>query len=35
LEIPHPVTAQPVVIQADWPKDLAVAVKYLRRYSPA
>jgi len=34
MEFLHPVTAQPVVIAADWPKDLAVAVKYLRRYSP-
>ncbi len=35
LEISHPLTAGPVVIRADWPKDLVVAVKYLRRYSPA
>jgi 23S rRNA-/tRNA-specific pseudouridylate synthase len=34
LELPHPVTGQQVVITADWPKDLTVAVKYLRRYAP-
>jgi RluA family pseudouridine synthase len=33
LELPHPVTGQPVVITAEWPKDFAVAVKYLRRYA--
>jgi len=33
LEIVHPVTGQPVVITADWPKDFAVAAKYLRRYA--
>jgi RluA family pseudouridine synthase len=35
LELPHPVTGQPVVITADWPKDFAVALKYLRRYAGA
>jgi RluA family pseudouridine synthase len=31
LELPHPVTGQPVAITAEWPKDFSVAVKYLRR----
>lgn len=35
LEVAHPVTGQPVVIEAPWPKDLLVAVKYLRRFAPA
>jgi len=35
LEFPHPVTQAPVDIRADWPKDLTVAVKYLRRYARA
>jgi RluA family pseudouridine synthase len=34
LEFPHPVTGASVVITAEWPKDLTVAVKYLRRYAP-
>jgi RluA family pseudouridine synthase len=29
----HPVTGQTVAITAPWPKDLTVAVKYLRRYA--
>ncbi|HEY0455389.1 MAG TPA: RluA family pseudouridine synthase [Verrucomicrobiae bacterium] len=33
LEIKHPETGAQVIMQADWPKDLTVAVKYLRRYS--
>jgi RluA family pseudouridine synthase len=33
LELPHPRTNQPVAIHAPWPKDLVVAVRYLRRYS--
>jgi RluA family pseudouridine synthase len=33
LEIPHPVGGAPVVMEAPWPKDLKVAVKYLRRYA--
>jgi RluA family pseudouridine synthase len=32
LRLPHPVTGQPLAIAAPWPKDLAVAVKYLRRF---
>jgi 23S rRNA pseudouridine1911/1915/1917 synthase len=34
LELLHPVTGQPVAMTAEWPKDLSVAVKYLRRYAP-
>lgn len=33
LEIDHPVTGQTVSINAEWPKDFTVAVKYLRRYA--
>jgi RluA family pseudouridine synthase len=33
LEFAHPLTGQPVVISAEWPNDLAVAVKYLRRFA--
>ncbi len=33
LGLAHPVTGAPVEITAPWPKDLAVAVKYLRRYA--
>lgn len=32
LRLPHPVTGQRLVITAPWPKDLTVAVKYLRRF---
>jgi RluA family pseudouridine synthase len=35
LALPHPATGQPLTITAPWPKDLAVAVKYLRRYALA
>lgn len=34
LALPHPVTGLPLTITAPWPKDLTVAVKYLRRYAP-
>jgi hypothetical protein len=34
LVLPHPATGETVRIVAPWPKDLAVAVKYLRRYGP-
>jgi 23S rRNA pseudouridine1911/1915/1917 synthase len=34
LILPHPVTGQPLTLTAPWPKDLSVAVKYLRRYAP-
>jgi RluA family pseudouridine synthase len=32
LTVAHPATGRPVVIEAPWPKDLTVAVKYLRRF---
>jgi RluA family pseudouridine synthase len=34
IQVHHPGTNAPLKIEAPWPKDLAVAVKYLRRYSP-
>ena len=34
LEVVHPVTGAPLVIEAPWPKDLLVALKYLRRFAP-
>jgi RluA family pseudouridine synthase len=33
LVIKHPVTEAEMVIEAPWPKDLTVAVKYLRKYA--
>lgn len=33
LTLPHPVTGQTIVIKAPWPKDLKVAVKYLRQFA--
>ena len=33
LTLPHPVTNEPVTIKSEWPKDLKVAVKYLRQYA--
>ena len=35
LTLPHPVTGEPLTITAPWPKDLTVAVKYLRLYAVA
>ena len=35
LTLPHPVSHQTISATAPWPKDLTVAVKYLRRYAPA
>ena len=35
LTVAHPVEGAAIKITAPWPKDLTVAVKYLRRYSPA
>jgi 23S rRNA pseudouridine1911/1915/1917 synthase len=32
LNFPHPVTGETVTIKAEWPKDLKVAVKYLRQF---
>jgi 23S rRNA pseudouridine1911/1915/1917 synthase len=34
LTLPHPVSGAPLVIQAPWPRELMVALKYLRRYVP-
>jgi RluA family pseudouridine synthase len=33
VEIRHPATGEEITIDAPWPKDLAVSVKYLRRYA--
>jgi len=33
LTLPHPVTVETLTITAPWPKDLKVAVKYLRRFA--
>jgi RluA family pseudouridine synthase len=33
LALPHPVTGEIVTITAPWPKDLKVAVKYLRQFA--
>jgi RluA family pseudouridine synthase len=35
LTLPHPITGQTTTVTAPWPKDLKVAVKYLRQFSPA
>jgi RluA family pseudouridine synthase len=35
LELPHPVTGAALQITAPWPKELTVAVKYLRKYATA
>lgn len=35
LALPHPITGETVTITAEWPKDLKVAVKYLRLYAAA
>ena len=35
LALPHPVTGAEVRMTAEWPRDLTVAVKYLRKYSAA
>lgn len=32
LELLHPVTQTPLILTAPWPKDLTVAVKYLRKF---
>jgi RluA family pseudouridine synthase len=32
LTLPHPITGEPLTLTAPWPKDLRVAVKYLREY---
>ena len=33
LTLAHPVTNELVTIKSEWPKDLRVAVKYLRQYA--
>ena len=33
LTLPHPLTGAPLALTAPWPKDLMVAVKYLKRYN--
>jgi RluA family pseudouridine synthase len=33
LQLPHPVTNETVTLKSEWPKDLKVAVKYLRQFS--
>lgn len=33
LTLPHPVTGERLDLNAPWPKDLTVGVKYLRRYA--
>ncbi len=33
ITLPHPVTGAPLTISAEWPKDLKVALKYLRLYA--
>ena len=35
LSLPHPVTGATLTITAPWPKDLKVAVKYLRQFAMA
>ena len=33
LQLPHPVTNETVTIKSEWPKDLKVALKFLRQYA--
>jgi 23S rRNA-/tRNA-specific pseudouridylate synthase len=33
ITLPHPVTGESLTITAPWPKDLKVALKYLRQYA--
>jgi 23S rRNA pseudouridine1911/1915/1917 synthase len=35
FSLPHPITGATVTVAAPWPRDLNVAVKYLRRYAAA
>lgn len=35
ITVQHPGTGQPCTVRSPWPKDLNVALKYLRRYAPA
>jgi RluA family pseudouridine synthase len=33
LTVPHPVTGEMITIKSEWPKDIRVAVKYLRQFA--
>jgi hypothetical protein len=33
LILPHPITGETVTIKSEWPKDLKVALKFLRQYA--
>ncbi|HEY2328650.1 MAG TPA: RluA family pseudouridine synthase [Verrucomicrobiae bacterium] len=33
LSLPHPVTNEPLTVKSGWPKDIRVAVKFLRQYA--
>jgi RluA family pseudouridine synthase len=33
LQFPHPVTNETVTVKSEWPKDLKVALKYLRQFA--
>ena len=33
LSLPHPITNEPLTIKSEWPKDIKVALKYLRLYA--
>jgi 23S rRNA pseudouridine955/2504/2580 synthase len=35
LALAHPVSGESLTTNAPWPKDLLVALKYLRKYAPA
>jgi RluA family pseudouridine synthase len=35
LSLPHPITGEPMTVTAPLPKDLRVALKYLREFGPA
>ena len=35
LTLPHPVTGESLTFKSEWPKDLRVAVKFLRQYAVA
>jgi RluA family pseudouridine synthase len=35
LTVPHPITNEAVTIKSEWPKDLRVALKYLRQFGAA
>jgi RluA family pseudouridine synthase len=33
FSLPHPITGETIIIKSEWPKDLKVALKYLRQYA--